>query len=127
MNPKARNILGWMLAGLVFLLFFASAADKISGSEHALKMSGSFGIAKGSYRLLGWIELGSALLFLVKRTGLLGTILLASYMGGAIATHLQHGQDIIFPAAIEALVWVAAVVRFPESYGRLFDTQPKVF
>ena len=119
MSLKARTPLGWALGGLVFLLFFASAADKIVGSQHAMKMGSSFGLSSEAYRVLGLVELGSALLFFVPRTGLLGTLLLASYMGGAIATHLQHGQDILFPASVEALVWVAAAVRFPETYRRI--------
>ena len=114
MTAKTRNILGWPLAGLVGLLLAASAFDKISGSTHSLTMGASFGLSAGAYRTLGIIELGSVVLFLWPRTSVLGTLLLASYLGGAIATHLQHQQGILFPAGIEALVWIAAVVRLPE-------------
>jgi hypothetical protein len=31
-----------VLTGLAFLLFYASSADKISGSEHTFKMVASF-------------------------------------------------------------------------------------
>ena len=116
-------ILGWGLAGLICLLMLASAADKIIGSEHALEMSSSFGLSKDTYRALGIIEAGSALLFLFPRTGLLGTLLLASYLGGAIATHLQHQQSIVFPAILELFVWVAAVIRFPELTARIFGVR----
>lgn len=109
-----KNIPGWILSGIVLLLLAASATDKISGSAHSLQMTQSFGIAPGTYRLLGIIELVAAILFFIPRTGILGLLLLSSYLGGAIATHLQHGQSVIFPAAIEALVWIAAVIRFPE-------------
>jgi hypothetical protein len=40
-------------------------------------------------------------------------------MGGAIATHLTHGQSVAGPAVIEAIVWIAAVVRFPELTDRI--------
>jgi UPF0716 family protein affecting phage T7 exclusion len=119
MNMKTKSIIGWVLSGIVFLLMAASAADKISGSAHSLQMTQSFGIAPDTYRLLGIIELISAILFLIPRTGILGLLLLTSYVGGAIATHLQHGQSIIFPAAIEALVWIAAVIRFTELWQRI--------
>lgn len=114
MNNKIKNIAGWVLSGIVLLLMAASAIDKISGSAHALAMTRSFGISPGTYRILGIIELSSAVLFLIPRTGLLGLLLLSSYLGGAIATHLQHGQSLLFPAAIEALVWIGAVIRYPE-------------
>jgi hypothetical protein len=99
---------------LVLLLLAASAGDKISSSVHSLEITRSFSIATGTYRLLGIIELTSAILFMFPRTGLLDLLLLSYYLGGAIATHLQHGQNFLFPAAIEALVWIAAAIRFPQ-------------
>ncbi|WP_345211938.1 DoxX family protein [Mucilaginibacter gynuensis] len=121
MNKKIKNIVGWTLSGIVLLLLTASATDKISGSEHALAMTRSFGISPDTYRSLGIIELISAVLFMIPRTGLPGLLLLSSYLGGAIATHLQHGQSICFPAAIEALVWITAVIRFPELSMRIVN------
>jgi len=109
-----KNKIGWGLTGIVTLLMAASAIDKITGSEHALQMTASFGIPAATYRILGLIELGSVILFVIPRTGILGLLLLVSYLGGAIATHLQHQQGILFPAAIEALVWLTALIRFPE-------------
>lgn len=118
MSPRSRERLGWGLAGFVFLLLAASAIDKLSGSAHSLKMTTAFGIDPTTYRLLGVIELGSAALFLVPRTSVVGLLLLASYMGGAIATHLQHGQSVVFPAAIEAWIWATAFVRLPGLFAR---------
>jgi hypothetical protein len=120
MNTKTKNIVGWLLTGIIVLLLVASATDKIRGSEHALEMSKSFGITPEVYRVLGMIELLSVLLFAFPRTGILGTLLLSSYLGGAIATHLQHQQGILFPVGIEVLVWITAVIRFRELGSRLF-------
>lgn len=124
MNTKARNMLGWTLAGLVGLLLLASAADKISGSAHSLQLGNSFGLTAATYRTLGIIEAVSVLLFLWPRTGVLGLLLLSSYLGGAIATHLQHQQEILFPMGLAAVVWIAAVVRFPELPARLLGPRP---
>jgi hypothetical protein len=114
MSTKAKKVAGWVLSGLVLLLLAASAGDKISNSVHSLEMTRSFGIALGTYRLLGIIEVTATILFMFPRTGPLGLLLLSSYMGAAIATHLQPGQNVWFPAAIEALVWIAAGIRFPQ-------------
>lgn len=104
---------------LVALLLAASAIDKLSGSAHSLEMTASFGIPPATYRLLGAIELGSALLFVAPRTAVVGTLLLAAYLGGAIATHLQHQQGVAFPVALEAAVWLGAALRLPELTTRL--------
>lgn len=114
MNNKTKKIIGWTFSGMVLLLMSASAIDKISGSAHSLEMTHSFGITPVVYRLLGIIELTSVILFMFPRTGVLGLLLLSSYLGGAIATHLQHGQSVIFPAAIEALIWITAISRYPQ-------------
>lgn len=121
MNTKTKKIIGWSLSGLSGLMLLASAIDKIGNSEHALQMASSFGLSAKSYMVLGIIEAISVVLFLCPRTGILGLLLLSSYLGGAIATHLQHGQDILFPAVFEAVVWIAAVVRYPELTQRLFN------
>jgi hypothetical protein len=45
--------------------------------------------------------------------------MLAAYLGGAIVTHLEHQQPFIMPVVVQALVWIAATIRFPELTGRL--------
>lgn len=120
MNPKWKNMIGWILTGIIVLMMAASATDKILGSEHALEMTKSFGITPGTYMILGMIELLSVILFAIPRTGILGTLLLTSYLGGAIATHLQHQQNIGFPMAIEMVIWITATIRFRELSSRIF-------
>lgn len=114
MTAKIKNIIGWSLSGLVGLMLIASAISKINPTQHAIDMASSFGISVNQYIVLGVIEVISVILFLYPRTGLLGLLLLSSYLGGAIATHLQHNQSIIFPGAFEVVLWIAAVIRFPE-------------
>jgi len=121
---KTRRIIGWVLSGLAGLMLAASAIDKITGSAHALRIGASFGLSAGTYSFLGIIEIVSVALFLFPRTGIFGTLLLSSYLGGAIATHLQHQQNILFPMAFEAVLWIAAVIRFPELTQRLFPNKP---
>jgi hypothetical protein len=68
------------------------------------------------------VEFLSVLLFIIPRTGVLGTLMLAAYLGGAIATHVEHGQPFIAPAIVQAVVWITAVVRFPELSRRLMGS-----
>lgn len=121
MTTKTKNRIGWVLSGLIGLMLSASAIDKITGSEHALQMGASFGLSAGTYSLLGIIEILSVILFLYPKTGILGTLLLSSYLGGAIATHLQHQQNIMFPIVIEAFVWMTSVIRFGELKNRILN------
>jgi hypothetical protein len=118
---KTKNIIHWVLAGLVGIIFLGSASGKLMGSADALKMASGLGVSTTTYKILGIVELLSVILFIYPRTGILGTLLLAAYMGGAIATHLEHNISIIPPAVVAAFVWIVAVVRFPELRQRLLN------
>lgn len=119
MSPKTKQIISWVLGGLITALFLFSASGKLMGNSDALKMAETFGLNASSFKTLGVVELISALLFLYPRTGILGTLLLTAYMGGAIATELEHGNSIIPQCVIQSILWLVAIFRFPELTNRI--------
>lgn len=121
MTTKTKNIINWSLAGLVGFIFIGSAMSKFFGGEETIQMAKGIGLSAETFNVVGLVEIISVLLFLFPRTGIIGTLLLAAYMGGAIASHLTHGQSIVAPAFIEALIWIVAVIRFPELKNRLLN------
>ncbi len=92
---------------------------KVLGSEEAIKGAATMGISAGTLKLIGVLEIICVLLFAIPRTGLLGTLLLSAYIGGAIATHLEHQIPIFAPIILQCIVWITAVIRFPELSRRL--------
>ena len=120
MKEKTKKIVYWILTGLIALLFGSSSLGNLFSSPEALKMAEAFGLSGQTYMMLGIIELVSVILFVIPRTGVLGSLLLIAYMGGAIATHLEHGQPIVAPCVIQAVLWLIVIFRFPELRGRLF-------
>jgi hypothetical protein len=46
-------------------------------------------------------------------------MLLASYMGGVIVTHLEHDNQIAFGIIFEIIIWITAFIRFPELSRRI--------
>lgn len=123
MTAKTKKIIYWVLTGLVAFVFIGSAIGKLTANDQALQMAEGFGLNAQSYTMLGVVEIVSALLFIYPRTGIIGTLLLAAYMGGAIATHLEHGQSVIAPCIIQAFVWMVALYRFPELQTRILNTK----
>jgi len=119
MSQKIINSTGWVLTAVIALLFGMSAFMKITANETVIAQAAEVGIDAKTYFLIGIIEIVSLILFIVPRTGVLGTLLLAAYMGGAIATHLEHQQPIAMAVAVQVLVWITAVLRFPELKERL--------
>jgi lysylphosphatidylglycerol synthetase-like protein (DUF2156 family) len=119
MTQKTRNIINWILAGLVAFIFTGSAISKLTANAEVLAGAAKFGLSASTYTILGVIELIAVALFLYPRTGILGTLLLVAYMGGAISTHVEFAQPLMAPVAIAAFVWIVAVVRFPELLSRI--------
>jgi hypothetical protein len=114
MSEKTKKIIYWILTGLVAFVFVGSAIGKFTADAKALEMAKAMGLDANTYKLLAIIELVSVLLFIIPRTGIIGTLLLVAYMGGAIATHLQHDQSILAPCVIQSFLWAVAFYRFPE-------------
>ena len=105
---KASNITAWAIAGLLTALFLFSAYGKFAQPEMLNKMN------LGYWRVIIAIgEIVSALLFLFPKTNLYGTLLLSSYMGGAIIIHMTNGMSIGMPSAVLILVWVVGFLRNP--------------
>lgn len=119
MSKKLSGIIYWVLTGIIAYVFISSAVGKFTANSATIKMVGNLGLSASTYVILGVIEVIATLLFIFPRTGVIGTLLLAAYLGGAIATMLEHGISILVPFAIEVLVWITAVYRFPELRKRV--------
>lgn len=123
MSRKAIKITGWGMTIVLALVFTMSAFMKLTQNETALAQASSFGIDTTTYQFIGIIEIISLILFIVPRTGILGTLLLVAYLGGAIVTHLQHQQPIAMAVIFQTLLWITAFIRFPELKQRIFQTK----
>lgn len=122
-SEKTKKTIYWVLTGLVSFVFLGSAIGKFTANEEALKMAANFGLDASTYTLIGVIELVSLILFIIPRTGIIGTLLLAAYLGGAIATHLEHGESIIAPCIIQTFLFLVAFYRFPELRTKLLNSK----
>lgn len=123
MSPKVRNIIGWVLTAVIVLMFLFGAVTNIMLSPDTKKQMAEMGLSipDQTLQLIGVLQLLCAILFLIPRTGVLGTLLLTAYLGGAISFHVLRGDGNYLNAVIfEALVWITALIRFPEIGWRLF-------
>lgn len=106
---KTNKIIAWVISGLLTALFLFSASGKFMHPEQMAQMK------LADWRIIIAIgEIVSALLFLVPKTNKLGTVLLSSYLGGAIIIHMTGGMPITMPSVVLILVWVTGILRNPE-------------
>jgi len=125
MSQKTIRITGWILSILLASLFAMSAFLKLTQNEAALAQATSMGFDAGTYQLIGVVELTALVLFLIPRTGVLGGLLLIAYMGGAIATHLQHQQPVAMAITVQVLLWIAFILRYPALLPMLIPSADK--
>lgn len=119
MKGTIYNKIGFVLAILLSALFLFAAFGKFTAEEpHMLELMRG----KNSAYVLGSIQILMVVLLWIKRTRIIGALLMIAYMGGAIATHMVDGQDMMPPIVIEALVWVMAFFRFDEFSSRLLKS-----
>ena len=62
--------------------------------------------------MLGIVEVGCTLVYLIPRTAVLGAILLTGYLGGAVATHARLLEvQFLAPMVLGVLVWGGLYLR----------------
>lgn len=124
MNAKSKKYLTLGLTAIFGTMFIASAAFKLIGGEEAVKGFADMGLSDTSRIGIGVTELLCAILFLIPRTGVLGTVLLIAYMGGTIMAHLATGLPFYTNIIIGIMVGITGWLRFPELGERLFGLKP---
>ncbi len=110
------KIAGWVLSGLIALFMLgASVAPKLLQLEVALAPMEVVGWPQKYLLLIGLIELGCVVLFLIPRTALLGAVLFTGLLGAALAANLRVDNPLfshtLFSVYLGVAVWVALWLR----------------
>ncbi len=120
-ESKKPKIVGWILSVLIALfLIGASAMGKFTQWEGKGEMFGKMGWTEDVMFKIGIVEVAIAILFLIPRTSFVAAILLAAYLGGAVATHVRVGDPFFFPVIIGVLAWIALGLREPNVFRLAF-------
>jgi hypothetical protein len=72
-----------------------------------------FGYPEASLFVIGALELGCALLYAIPQTAVLGGILVAAYLGGAVATHVRVADPFLSPIILGVIAWLGLYLRDP--------------
>lgn len=110
------KIAGWVLSGLIALFMLgASVAPKFLQLDVALAAMEVVGWPAKYLLLIGVIELGCVVLFLIPRTALLGAVLFTGLLGGSLAANLRVDNPLfshtLFSIYLGVAIWVALWLR----------------
>ncbi len=117
-TPKAMRWAGWALTGLFSLFMLgASVFPKLSGMPVAEETMAQLGWPSGYVLMIGLIELGCLILYLIPRTSLFGAVLFMGLFGGAMATQIRAESPlyshILFSLYLGVAMWGGLWLRSP--------------
>lgn len=122
MSGKAMRVTGLVLT-VLFTLFMlvASIAPKLAGADVASDSLRELGWPDGYVLLIGLIELGCLVLYLVPRTAVLGAVLMTALLGGAMATQIRVENPlfshILFSTYLGLFMWGGLWLRRAQLRG----------
>ena len=119
--PSGKVVwVGRVISGLASLVFLFSAFLKLTGGPEVIQGFAHLGLSESMMKPLAALEISCVVIYLIPPTAVLGAILLAGYMGGAICTHGRVGDPFVVQILLGIFVWLGLYLREP----RLRDLIP---
>ena len=114
----SKQKIGMILCGLVGLALLASGAAKVFGVQEVVDLLG------GKTLWVGLIEWACVAAMFIPATRKLGFFLVASYLGGVIATEwINIGDMPITGVALNTLLYVGVALYAPSMMGNLLGAE----
>ena len=114
---KGQLWAGRILSGLAVLFLLFDATLKFIKPQAVIQGTVDLGYPVTVITPLAITLLTCTILYIVPMTQVLGAILLTGYLGGAVATHVRHGDPlfshILFPIYLGAFLWLGLYLRDP--------------
>ena len=104
---------GRVISGLASLVFLMSAFMKLKGGPELAQGMAHLGLRESMVVPLSILELSCTAIYLIPATSVVGAILLAGYIGGAILTHWRAGDPFIVNIVLGLVLWLGIYLREP--------------
>ncbi len=122
-TSRVAPAVGSVLMYLAGILVIGSAVLKFVQPPAVVVQFRELGYEGTKLILIGILEICCSVLFMIPYTRSIGLLLLSAYLGGAIATHVGHGQPAaVGPAVLLTLAWLGVSLRHPNIFWS-FRTQ----
>jgi hypothetical protein len=103
---------GRIVSALPALLLLFSGTMKLFKVPAVIEGMAHYGYPEHRIVLIGMLEVGCTIVYLVPRTAVLGAILMTAYLGGATATNVRVGDSsFIGPILAGVFVWAGLYLR----------------
>jgi len=105
---------GRIVSGLAVLFFLVDGVMKLLKPAVVVEATRQLGYPESDIVAIGVVLLACTLLYVFRRTSILGAILLTGYLGGAVASQVRVGAgwfNVAFAAVFGVLVWAGLWLR----------------
>jgi hypothetical protein len=105
---------GRVISGFVVLFMLFDCITKIIKLPQVIDPSVKMGFTVSMVVGVGWTLLAAVILYVIPQTSVLGAILLASYLGGAVAINVFVRNPVLsscFAIAFGVLTWLGLYLR----------------
>ena len=119
MTSVSRGALwtGRIMSALPVLFLLMDGVMKLVKPSFVVQATTKLGYSESVIVPLGIVLLTCTVLYVLPPTAVLGAVLLTGYLGGAVATHLRHGDPlfshVLFPTYVGVLLWGGLCLREP--------------
>jgi len=114
---QGRLWAGRILSVLPALFLLMDGVMKVMKPDFVVKATVELGYPEDVIFGLGIVVLICVILYIIPQTSILGAILLTGYLGGAVASHLRHGDPlfshVLSPVYFAILLWGGLYLREP--------------
>ena len=115
---------GRVISGLASFAFVMSGAMKLKGGPELEPGFAHLGLPLSMVLPLAILELSCVAVYLIPQTAVLGAILLAGYVGGAILAHWRVGDPVFVQIILGLLVWLGLYLREPRLHALIPVRRP---
>ena len=116
---RGRWWTSWILSGLTSAMFLFSAVMKLAGGPDVEQGFAHLGLPISMATPLAILEIACVVVYLVPATAVLGGVLQAGYLGGAICTHWRVGDPVFVHVGLGLALWLALWLREPRLHPLL--------
>jgi hypothetical protein len=113
-RQESRKIIwiSYLMSATPVLIMLMAGTMKLFKPAGVVQGFAHFGYAESVILWIAMAEIGSALLYLIPRTSVLGAILITGFLGGAVATHVRLGEAVfVMPLMLGILAWGGLFLR----------------
>src|SRR5207247_5947736 len=99
-ESTARLWTGRIISSLVVLFLLFDGITKVVKERHVLQAAAELGYSADAMVAIGMLLVACTVVYVIRRTAVLGAVLLTGYLGGAVEANVHVGHPLfecIFP------------------------------